>query len=330
MEALNILGADAILFLIDENRQLLGSITDGDLRRGFISGLSFEDAISKFMQPNPKYILKGDADFQKIVQFRDSGFRIIPVVNENKQIITVINFRYSRSYLPVDGIIMAGGKGERLKPLTDDIPKPMLTVGEKPIIELNIDRLIQYGIDDIWISIRYKGEKIKEYFRDGSDRNAEIRYIEEDDALGTIGAARLAVGLKHDHVLVMNSDLLTNIDFEDFYSYFLESGAEMAVASIPYQVQIPYAVLNIENDVVKGFSEKPSYLYYSNAGIYLMKREIISMIPENKFYNTTELMQDIIDRGLKIVSYPLVGYWLDIGQHEDYRKANTDFNHIKF
>lgn len=330
LKKLNELASDAILFLVDDNNQLLGSLTDGDLRRGFINGLGFENHLSEFIQLNPKYIEQGKYNVKEIIALRERFFTIFPVVNAQRQIINVVNFRHQKSYLPVDALIMAGGRGERLKPLTDTIPKPLLKVGDKPIIEHNIDRLNTYGIDDIWISVRYLGNQLVDYFQDGSEKALRINYVWEESALGTAGALTLVEGFLHDRVLMMNSDLLTNIDFEDLYLFFEEQQADFAVACIPYQVNVPYAVMEMQDKLVTGFKEKPTYTYYSNAGIYLMKREVIEIIPKNVPFNATDLMQSLINNGKKVVSYPLVGYWLDIGKHDDFLKAKTDINKIKF
>lgn len=330
LKKLDDLASDAILFLVNDKNELLGSLTDGDLRRGFIKGLGFEDHLSKFIQPNPKHIQQGKYNLKEIIALRERFFTVFPVVNAHMQIINVVNFRHQKSYLPIDALIMAGGRGERLKPLTDFIPKPLLKVGEKPIIEHNIDRLNTFGIDDIWVSLRYLGQQLVDYLKDGSGKALRINYVWEENALGTAGALALVKGFIHDHILMMNSDLLTNIDFEDLYLFFEEQDADFAVACIPYQVNVPYAVMEIQNTMVTGFKEKPTYTHYSNAGIYLMKKGIIDLIPKNEVFNATDLMEKLIDKGKKVVAYPLVGYWLDIGKHEDFQKAQIDIKNIKF
>lgn len=330
LEILDKLASDAILFLVDDENKLLGSLTDGDLRRGFIKGLAFEDHLSKFIQPNPKFIQQGKYNLKEIIALRDKFFTIFPVVDAEMKIINVVNFRHQKSYLPVDALIMAGGRGERLKPLTDNTPKPLLKVGDKPIIEHNIDRLNTFGIDDIWISVRYLGEQLVDYFKDGSEKALRINYVWEEDALGTAGALALVDDFIHDHVLMMNSDLLTNIDFEDLFLFFEEQQADLVVACIPYQVNVPYAVMETNGKKVTGFKEKPTYTHYSNAGIYLMKKEVINRVPKNEVFNATDLMENLIQENKNVVAYPLVGYWLDIGKHEDYQKAQQDIEQLKF
>lgn len=330
LKQLDSLASDAILFLVDENNKLLGSLTDGDLRRGFIRGLDFESHLSEFIQPNPKYIQQGRYDLNEIIELRKKHFSIFPVVNPQFQIINVVNFKHQKSYLPIDAIIMAGGRGERLKPLTDHTPKPLLKIGDKPIIEHNIDRLASYGVDDIWLSVRYLGDKLVDYFGDGSSKGIRVKYVWEDLPLGTAGALGLVDDFLHDHILMMNSDLLTNIDFEDFFLFLQREDADLIVACIPYQVSIPYAVMETEGKNVKGLKEKPTFTHYSNAGIYLMKREIIELIPKQNHFNATDFIELLIAQGKKVIAYPLVGYWLDIGKHEDFIKAQQDFSQIKF
>ena len=329
LKVLDELSSDAIVFLVDEADRLIGSITDGDFRRGFIRGLDFNNPLRDFIQPNPKFIRKAGYNIADIIAYRERNYKILPVLDQDNRVLNVVNFRIPKSYLPIDALIMAGGRGERLKPLTDTTPKPMLMVGDKPILEHNINRLKSYGIDDIWISLRYLGSQISGYFQNGSERSLHIRYIEETEPLGTAGALALAEGMAHDTVLLMNSDLLTNLDFEAFYQFFQESQADFAVACIPYQVNIPYAVMETQGHRVLGFKEKPTYTHYSNAGMYLMKRSVVDLIPKHQPFNATDLMEQLIEQGREVVSFPHTGYWLDIGKHEDYKKAGEDITHLK-
>jgi dTDP-glucose pyrophosphorylase len=327
---LDILGKDAILFIVDSKNKLIGSLTDGDVRRGLLNNFTVDSIIDDIIQPNPRYIRKGQYDIQKIIEYREKDFRIIPVLDEYGTLINVINFRYIKSYLPIDAVIMAGGRGQRLQPLTDTLPKPLLKVGEKPIMEHNLDRLSLFGIDDFWVSVKYLGEQIENHFGNGSEKNINIEYVWENEPLGTIGAVAQINNFKHDYVLVTNSDLLTNIDYEQFFLEFINKEADFAVLTIPYQVSIPYAVLETDKGQVKSFKEKPTYTYYSNGGIYLMKRELLDLIPKNNFYNATDLMEDLIQKNKKVISFPFSGYWLDVGKHEDFEKAQIDINNIKY
>lgn len=327
---LNELAQDAILFVVDADDKLIGSLTDGDVRRGLIKGFTIDSLIDEIIQPNPKYIRKGENNLDKIIEYRDGNFRVVPVIDENHKVVNVINFRRIRSYLPIDAVVMAGGRGQRLRPLTDNVPKPLLKVGGKAIIEYNLDRLALFGIDDFWISVKYLGDQIKNYFGDGSNKNINIEYVWENEPLGTIGAVSHITNFKHDYILVTNSDLLTNLDYEQFFIEFLKQKADFAVLTIPYQVNVPYAVLETHEGKVKSFKEKPTYTYYSNGGIYLIKKELLKFIPENKFFNATDLMEEMIKNKLKVISFPFSGYWLDVGKHEDYEKAHIDIKNVKF
>jgi dTDP-glucose pyrophosphorylase len=330
LEKLNLLGLDAILFIIDEKNKLKGSLTDGDVRRGIINGLSLNDEVSKFIQSNPKSIKRGNYNIHEIIELRNAGYKIIPVIDQNEKVVKAVNFRYLKSYLPIDVVIMAGGRGERLKPFTDSIPKPLLPIGGKSIIMHNIDRLLSFGIDDFWISIRYLGEQIKDKIGDGKNVNVKINYIHEDIPLGTIGSVSKISKFEHDYVLVTNSDILTNLDYEQFFLDFIDSKADFSVATIPYNVNVPYAILETTNKKITSFKEKPTYTLFANAGIYLMKKEIVKEIPIDQNYNATDLLDYLIKHDFNVRSFPLRGYWLDIGKHDDYNKAQEDINYIKF
>lgn len=328
LKVLDKLGKDAIAFIIDKEEKLLGSLTDGDVRRGLINDVSLDQPVDDIIQPDPKYIRKNDYDIEKVIEYRKRDFKIIPILDESNRVINVVNFNDLKSYLPVDVVVMAGGKGTRLRPLTDDTPKPLLRVGEKPILEHNIHRLSIYGMDDFWITVNYLGEQIEEYFGNGNGRNLQIEYVWENKPLGTAGAMSRIDNFRHDHILLTNSDILTNLDYEDFFLRFLEEEADFAVVTIPYKVDVPYAVLETSNGHIMNFKEKPTYTYYSNGGIYLMKREVVSYIPSNTPYDTTDLMKALIEDGKKVISYPLTGYWLDIGKPEDFEKAQKDIKHL--
>lgn len=322
------LALDAILFVVDDFGRLLGSLTDGDVRRGLLRGKGVEESIVNYIQANPKSVNKANYSIHEIIKLREQNFNVLPVLDEDKRLVNVINFRLQKSYLPLDALVMAGGRGSRLRPMTDTVPKPLLKVGDKTIIDHNIDRLRAFGIDDFHISVRYLGEQLEDHYRSKGLTGAKFNFVWEKEALGTLGAASLIKEFHHDFVLVTNSDLLTTLDYEDFFLHFLEKNADMAVASIPYQVEVPYAVLEMNTDRVVSFKEKPTYTYHSNAGIYIVKRELLEAIPTNQFYNATDFMEKIIDEGGKLITYPIRQYWLDIGKPEDFAKAQEDVKHI--
>jgi molybdopterin-guanine dinucleotide biosynthesis protein A len=247
LSKLDVLATDAILFLVNDDLELIGSITDGDVRRGLIKGLGLEDEIVKFTQEHPKFFRKNQFDFSQMREWREKNYKIIPVLNKDNQIVDIINFRLQKSYLPIDAIIMAGGEGTRLRPMTLTKPKPLLEVGNKPIIEYNVDRLKAFGVKNVTLTIKYLGQQLIDYFGNGEDKDIFMQYVEENEPLGTIGAVGLIEAFYNDYILVMNSDLLTNVDFEEMFQELLEKKGEMIVATTPYEVEIPYGVIETEN-----------------------------------------------------------------------------------
>lgn len=327
LRQLNELGIHLTLFVLDDNDRLIGTVTDGDIRRGFLQNFSIQDNVRSVMHQDFKYLFDGDLNQIEIFKLKELGIALLPQVDQFNRIKKILNLQLLQAILPVDAVIMAGGEGRRLRPLTEKVPKPLLKVGAKPIIEHNIDRLINFGVVHFCISIGYLGDQIEQFFEDGSFKGIQLRYIHEDVPLGTIGAVKKINSFNNNHVLIINSDLLTNINYLEFYSEFVKQDADFAVATIPYSVNVPYAVLETINGRVTSFKEKPTYTYHSNAGIYLAKKEIFEHIPDG-FFNATDLMETLIKKGHKILSFPLVGYWLDIGKHDDYVKANEDIKHL--
>ena len=327
LQQISSLGQYLTLFVTDDTGKLLGTLTDGDIRRGLLGGKQLTESVSQFMNPNFRFLRQNEYNTETIRQFRAQLLQLIPELDDEGRMVRIVNLAKTKALLPVDAVIMAGGRGERLLPLTRDTPKPLLPVGNKPIIEHNIDRLTHYGINQIHITTRHLGEQIENYFGNGSAKGIAIHYTREQEPLGTIGAMRLMNEYQHDTVLLMNSDLLTNIDFEDFYEEFHRQGADMSVATVPHRVSIPYAVLETDEGYIKSLNEKPTYTYYINAGIYLMKRSVIDLIPPG-MYNATDLIEKLIAEGYNVTYFPLLGYWLDIGRPEDYQKACQDINHI--
>lgn len=329
LDKLSELGKALTLFVCDSNSKIIGALTDGDIRRGIIRGLDLESPVDDFMVKSFSFVKEDDIDVNKISAIRDEGIKLLPVLNSSDVIVRIYDFRELKSVLPVECMIMAGGRGERLRPLTDRVPKPMLRVGKKPILEHNIDRLISFGINKIYISIRYLGDQIINYFGDGAKKNISISYVKEEKALGTGGALALVDSFHSNYILLMNSDLFTDIDFEEFYIKAINENADMAIASTPYTVNIPYAILEHDNHSVHSFKEKPSNTHYANAGIYLIKKEWLKLIPKDEFFNITELMQMLIEQGHKVIHNSISGYWIDIGKPDDLKRAQSIAEHFK-
>lgn len=212
-----------------------------------------------------------------------------------------------------------------MSPLTDKVPKPLLKVGNRPIVEYSIMRLRKAGIRHFTFCVNYLGEKIQQHFGEGEDWNAEFSYIYEQEPLGTIGGVALKEEFHFNDLLVINGDLLTTINFEKFYAFFVEEDADIAVATIPYRVPLPYGIFELSgNNEVKSVKEKPTYSYFINTGIYFVRREILDLIPRNTRYDAIELIETAMARQCKVASFPLLDYWIDIGQMDDYHKAQED------
>ncbi len=321
------------LFIVNrESGQLISTLTDGDIRRGLLKNLDVNSLAVEASNRRFRSILNGKKwnHIDTIKDLKSFGVRLAPLVDENQKLLRIIDITAYKGYAPIDVFIMAGGKGVRLMPLTKNCPKPMLKIGDKPIIEHNIDRLISFGINNFTISINYLGHLIEDYFEDGSKKDVNINYVREKVPLGTIGSISLSQDFINDYILVMNSDLLTDINFLDFFETFRNTGADLSVATMPYYVDVPYAVLEIDDkNNVLGLKEKPKYTYYSNAGIYIMKKSVLKFIPFNKFYNATDLIEDIVKNQGIVNSFPILSYWLDVGKMPDYIKAQEDIKHLK-
>jgi len=319
------------VFVVNDENKLLGTITDGDIRRGFISGLTLDNPLTDFICKDFSYLESNTKDFEKLKEFRVEKIKAVPVLSDRREILKIIDFTIMKSLLPIDAVIMAGGLGTRLKPLTDSTPKPLVKVGNKEIISYNFDRLYQYGIYNQYVTVHYLASQIEDFCLNYNDE-INFKIIKEDQFLGTAGALSLIDSFENDTVLLMNSDLLTNIDYEDFYRSFKESNADIMVASIPYDVSLPYAIFetNSNNRHIKSFSEKPTYTHYANTGIYMMKKSVLKHIPKNQSFNATDLMNAVINEKGKLIHFPITGYWLDIGKHKDLEKAQRDISHIDF
>lgn len=324
----NLSGDIQTLFVLDDSNKLLGTLTDGDIRRGLISGTELSDKIDKVFETGFRFVYKDKENVHEIKKFREQGVSLLPCLDDTNTLVEVYNLKERRNILPIDAILMAGGKGMRLRPLTENIPKPLLNVGDKPIIDYNIDNLIKYGIKNIHITVNYLGDQIIDHFKEAKD-GIRINCIREPEFLGTMGSVKFVKGLEHDYTLVMNSDLFTNIDYEDFLNYFLLNDADMAVAAVPYSVNIPYGIFDLDGGNVKSVLEKPSYNYYVNAGIYIFKSELLKLIPDNTFYDATDFIKTLIKNKYSVVRYPLIGYWIDIGKHEDYNKVQDIARHLE-
>ena len=328
LTALNEIGhASQTLFVVDESDKMVGTLTDGDIRRSLIAGNPVGATVSVVMHTEYQFIKETEWDVRKLKSLRKSNILFIPILDDQRHIVGVCNLMKYKNLLPIDAVLMAGGKGERLRPLTERTPKPLLPVGDKAIIDYNIDNLAYYGVKNISVTVNYLKEQLEEHFAE--ERNGiQVRCVREPRFLGTIGSLRFVEKFENDTILVMNSDLFTNIDLEDFYLHFMESGADMSAAAIPYSVSVPYGIFNVNEDNITGLTEKPTYNYYANAGIYLIKREMLDLIPADTFFNATDLIELLIAQKKKVVRFPIHGYWIDIGNKDEYAKAQDIVRHL--
>lgn len=317
-----------VLFVLNEKKQMVGTLTDGDSRRALIKGASMNDQVSTIMHQNFNYVKVDDLNNVKdIKRLRELKMKLIPVLDDENHIVEIINLEEYKTRLPFDAVLMAGGKGERLRPLTETTPKPLLKVGDKCIIDHNIDRLVSYGIKHISVTVNYLKEQIEEHFAKPR-REVLVKTVREPKFLGTIGSVKFVENFYNDTVLVMNSDLFTNINYEDFFLHFQQHDAEMSLAAVPYDISIPYGILDLDGHDIHGLIEKPKFNYYVNAGIYLIKRRALDEIPANTFFHATDLVEKLIAQKKKVIRYPLVGYWIDIGNSDEYYKACEMAKHI--
>ena len=320
-------GSGQMLFVLNDKQQVVATLSDGDIRRGLIAGHELNESVEQIMFRNFRYLKEGNIQIEQLRQFREKQLPVVPVLDAEWHLCDIINLKKQKSLLPIDAVIMAGGKGERLRPLTLTTPKPLLPVGSKAIIDHNVDRLISYGVEHISVTVNYLAEQLEEHYKE-PHQDVQVECLREPKFLGTMGAVRLVKEFHNDVVLVMNSDLFTDIDFEDMYLHFIENGADMSIAAVPYTVSIPFGICDLEGRDVKGIVEKPTYNYYANAGIYMIRKSVVNSIPKNEYYNATDLIETLVSDQHKVIRYPLKGTWIDIGSMSEYQKAQDLAKHM--
>lgn len=311
-------GGSMTLFVIDEHKRVIGSLTDGDIRRGLLSGASLETPVEKVMNKNFLYLSTSDNPLTVIEKARKKDVSLLPRLSAENNLVGIIDLRITHSVLPLDAVLMAGGKGLRMRPLTLSIPKPLLPVGGIPIIDHNIALLQKYGIRNIFATVNYKKEMIEEHFI--SNTNYNVVCVAEPKPLGTFGSLTLVDGLTHDNVIVMNADLYTDIDFEAMYRHHISSDASLTIAAVPYSVSVPYAILHTDSkNFVSSIDEKPTFNYFANAGVYILQRDLISLMEKGERLDAPDFIEMLLTKKHKIAYYPIEGTWTDIGSPDDYR-----------
>lgn len=327
LERLNLLsGKQMVLLVVDDSQVMTGTLTDGDVRRALLAGVSLSATVKDAMHRNFKAIKGDEVDVKMMRNCRLAGIGVLPHLNADGTIKNIYDLTITKAILPLSAILMAGGKGERLRPLTLSTPKPLLEIGGKAIIDYNVEALAAVGISDITVSTRYLAEQLYEHFSTPVS-GVNVKCITETLPLGTIGAASLVPRKKGGNTLVMNSDLLTTISFEEMYMRHIEEDADVTIAAIPYVVSVPYAILTTNGANVEGIEEKPSYSYYANAGIYIFSNELLDTLPSDSRTDATDLIEQAISAGKKVTYYPINGTWIDVGSPNDFKQAQELMRH---
>lgn len=321
LDRLNNLSGEMMTLLVTApDGRMTGTLTDGDIRRALLRGLPLSAPASEAMRRDFRFISEGSDAVATIRELRGLRIRLIPVLDSNGRITRTIDTSVTSTVLPLRAILMAGGKGERLRPLTLDTPKPLLPVGDRAIIDHNVAALAEVGIDHISVTVNYLAEKIEEHFADPVS-GVNVRCVREPAPLGTLGSAAYCDIPADGNTLVMNSDLLTTVSFEDMYLHHVAEKADITIAAIPYNVSVPYAILSTEGSRVKALEEKPSYSFYANAGIYIISNRLLRTITPGERTDATDMIESTIASGGKVTFFPISGTWIDIGSPADYAHA---------
>lgn len=320
------IGAKGIALLVNDDGTLLGTITDGDIRRSILKGISLEGSVENVVHYNPISVNQSMTREEIKDIFIKKAVKVMPVVDDNSRVVDLISIN---DILLPEGkensvIIMAGGLGTRLKDLTKEVPKPMLKVGHDPILQHIISNFKQYGYNKILISVNYKSEIIENYFQDGLAYGVKIEYIRENKRLGTAGGIKLVEDYIDRPFFVINGDIFTNLNVENMMKFHLKNKFDITVGTRKHSFQIPYGVVETESNCIKKLKEKPTIGYLINAGVYCLNPDLISFIPDDEYFEITDLIDICIKNGGKVGSYEIKDYWMDIGRMEDYNKVNND------
>ena len=318
-----------IVLIVDDERHLIGTVTDGDLRRAMLSHIGLGESAKVILErkagsafSNPITARVGEEHNVYLEILRQHGILHLPIVDEEGRVVGLITRDefMPGQVLPLQAVVMAGGLGTRLFPLTKNVPKPMLPVGDRPLLEIIIEQLRDSGIKHVNITTHHKGEKIVEHFGDGSAFGIELEYVAEHRPLGTAGGLGL-IKLPNEPTLVINGDILTQVDFRSMLAFHYEQHAEATMAVRRYDLQVPYGVVECEGSHICSLREKPQLSFFVNAGIYLIEPSVYSYIPNGQRFDMTDLIQRLLSAGKSVASFPIREHWLDIGQHSDYEQA---------
>lgn len=329
MQAMN-KSALQIVFVVDEGSRLLGVVTDGDVRRSILRGEELSSSIEKIMNAHPIVAPQGTERAVLLRLMKAKSIRQIPLVDKENHIVGLAQMEELLYPLRRDNavVLMAGGLGTRLRPLTDKIPKPLLKVGAKPILETILESFLDAGFHQFYFAVNYKSQMIEEYFGDGSRFGAEIEYLHENKRMGTAGALYFLPEVPQKPILVMNGDLLTKVDFGELLDYHIEQDAAATMAVREYNYQVPYGVIDFDGERIAAIREKPSYSFFVNAGIYVLNPEAVARVDKEEFFDMPQLFDELITAGKKTTVFPVREYWLDIGRMDDFQRAQEEYGEM--
>lgn len=319
--------------VIDQEQKLLGIVTDGDIRRAILRHLPLTTPVSIVMQSSPITLLANRTDINPIKLMNLHAIEQLPLVNSDGILVGLYTLSDFTTPKKIDNtvVLMAGGQGIRLRPLTNNCPKPLLKVGNKPLLETIINKFIDYDFHNFYLSVNYLSNMVKDYFEDGSKWGVNIKYLEEDRPLGTAGALGLLPESALDYpVIVMNGDILTQVDFSSLIKYHTNHAAAATMCVREWEYQIPYGVVKLDGNQMAGISEKPIEHYFINAGIYVLEKTLISSIKQNQYLDMPSLLDETVKNSHKVTLFPIREYWLDIGHIHDFERANVDINEASY
>jgi len=320
-----------ISFVVDNKNILIGSITDGDIRRGILNEINLDNMVTKVMNSNPLSAKSGDSKEIVLNLMKRADIRQVPLIDEHGRICSVEHLSEYISKDIVDNtvILMAGGLGNRLNPLTNNCPKPLLKIGDKPLLETIIESFIEQGFVNFYISVNYKAEMIQEYFKDGYHWGVNIKYLHESKRMGTAGALGLLKVNTTKPIIVINGDLLVKVDFSYLLNFHEENNVQATMCVREYDMQIPYGVISTnENNQILSITEKPIKKYFINAGIYVLQPEVLDIVPKNSNYDMPMLFEALIKMNSKTIIFPIKDYWMDIGEMENFLRAQNEYHDV--
>lgn len=320
----------SIAVVVDDGSKLIGTVTDGDIRRAILAGQELDDTVGRAMNRTPLTADNGTSDSYLVALLKERGLEAIPLVDAEGRLVRLVHIADldpesarggGEGYAAV--VIMAGGEGQRLRPLTEEKPKPMIEVGGRPMIERLVCSLVRAGVPRIYIAINYLGHIIEDYFGDGSEFGTDIAYLREEEKMGTAGALSLLPELPPAPLLVINGDVLTGSDYRNLLLYHDEHDAVLTVAATDYRVEIPYGVLRTEGTRVTGIVEKPSQRFLCIAGIYVLAPEVLAQLPEKRPCDMPDLIEAVLLQGGNLSVFPIHEYWTDISNVADLARAEN-------